>query len=335
MTMSHPRRGSPTALSSTAASLASLLLLLSGAAAGGCQKHLVQLPVDYDDDESTDDDDTTGVPGDADGDGYSPDDGDCNDANAEIHPGADDDCDAVDWDCDGNALECASCAAVLEAVAQAPDDVYEIDPDGDGGADPVLVQCLMSVDGGGWTEVMRTTDDWDDTSALLTDYATFHGSSVGIHDGAFRLAGMLWPMLDEAGEVLVEIRIRLADGGACDPLYYKATGVTFEAPTEGPATATGYVQGITVFSAAELSTTDGGPATTCVNDYDAVPWFYGNCCAICPTYGGVYFDPPSPMTSSLAESSDLLGHTSVDVCTGAADESYGKSGATSITYFSR
>jgi len=38
---------------------------------------------------------------DFDGDGWSIDDGDCNDTNAQIYPGALEQCDATDWDCDG------------------------------------------------------------------------------------------------------------------------------------------------------------------------------------------------------------------------------------------
>ncbi len=40
-------------------------------------------------------------PGDADGDGYSPEDGDCDDDNADVFPGQDEPSDDIDNDCDG------------------------------------------------------------------------------------------------------------------------------------------------------------------------------------------------------------------------------------------
>ena len=50
-----------------------------------------------------DDDDTTGE--DLDGDGYTEDGGDCDDADPGVHPGAHEDCDGQDNDCDGDADE--------------------------------------------------------------------------------------------------------------------------------------------------------------------------------------------------------------------------------------
>ena len=52
-----------------------------------------------------DDDDDTTFPVDDDGDGYSPDDGDCDDGDPGVHPGAHEDCDGLDNDCDGDADE--------------------------------------------------------------------------------------------------------------------------------------------------------------------------------------------------------------------------------------
>jgi hypothetical protein len=55
-----------------------------------------------DDDATSDDDATTPDPDDQDGDGYTPDDGDCNDTEPTVFPGATEVlCDQVDSDCDG------------------------------------------------------------------------------------------------------------------------------------------------------------------------------------------------------------------------------------------
>jgi len=64
-------------------------------------------PGDDDDDDATGDDDTTGDDDDdttlvdEDGDGWTPQDGDCNDHDPDVHPGADEVCDGVDTNCDG------------------------------------------------------------------------------------------------------------------------------------------------------------------------------------------------------------------------------------------
>ena len=65
-------------------------------------------------DEVVGDDDTDSGPTDADEDGWTVEDGDCDDTDPSVHPGADEGCDGLDTDCDG---------------ALGPD---EIDDDGDG-----------------------------------------------------------------------------------------------------------------------------------------------------------------------------------------------------------
>jgi len=63
---------------------------------------------DADDDSQADDDTADSV--DQDGDGWTVDDGDCDDTNPDVHPGAEETCDGVDSDCDGFIDEgCQEC----------------------------------------------------------------------------------------------------------------------------------------------------------------------------------------------------------------------------------
>ena len=72
---------------------------------------------DDDDDDTTEDpgDDDSSLPLDGDGDGWTVEDGDCDDADPAVHPGATDSpCNAVDSDCDGVGGDAA--AAVVDGV---------------------------------------------------------------------------------------------------------------------------------------------------------------------------------------------------------------------------
>ncbi|MBN2798434.1 MAG: hypothetical protein JXX28_04740 [Deltaproteobacteria bacterium] len=85
--------------------------------------------------------------------GYAASVGDCDDADADVSPGAPESCDGADNDCDG---------AVDEAGALGGTPWYQ-DADGDGfGADEPVLQCAPP--GSGWLD---SSGDCDDTSAAI------------------------------------------------------------------------------------------------------------------------------------------------------------------------
>jgi len=280
---------------------------------------------------------TVADPGeDADHDGLSAAQGDCDDTDGSVYPGAQEVCDGVDRDCDGDPDDgCRSCADILGAGLSMGTGEYPIYPGQ--GHERFVVECEMELDGGGWTLVQRTTDSWVDSKDLRTDYRTFRDQTVGEPASAFRLAGAHWPELTSTGQVLVDILPRTDDRAPCDDsLRYRADGLALFAPVDGPAVLETVEQGVPIFDGFELSTTDAGPATGCVNEDDAVPWFLDACCSTCPTISVEDgWNKPVPAADYLHDEADEFGRRVEDVCAGSVDEHEGFVAATRMSIYLR
>ncbi len=101
-------------------------------------------------DDKTPDSGTIGVDGDADGDGFSTDQGDCDDGDAAVNPSAAEICDGIDQDCDGTTDE------GLESI-------WQQDADGDGWGDSaVAVSACVQPEG-----FVADGTDCDDSEAAI------------------------------------------------------------------------------------------------------------------------------------------------------------------------
>ena len=114
---------------------------------------------------------------------------DCDDDDLTTYPGAQELCDGLDNDCDGtvpdegdgSSSDCpsTSCLEILNQDSASVDDVYWIDPDGNGAYE---VYCDMTTDGGGWTLLLKTAGDTDldFDDPLWTDFNLLNEASLDL-----------------------------------------------------------------------------------------------------------------------------------------------------------
>lgn len=128
------------------------------------------------DDSSSGDDSDTPVGTDADGDGVAAEDGDCDDANSDVYPGREEDCNGADDNCNGLADEGYDDAdGDLTADCMDAEDCDGADNDGDGDVDEGY-----DADGDGYTQCGTETGggtsddaiDCDDTDSSVSPGAS-------------------------------------------------------------------------------------------------------------------------------------------------------------------
>jgi hypothetical protein len=246
-------------------------------------------------------------------------------------------CTGDDKICEADHCRAAkSCDELATELPGLPSGVYSIDP-GDGA---FQASCELATAGGGWTLVQRTLWAWSASQALQTAYGAWHDTTIGDPgSGAYRLAGQRWPDVASRGDLMIIHRVRTTAGGACDPLYYTGSGGTLTVG-DTSATLTGLTSTAPLLADPALSTLDTGPGAACVTSDGGVPWFYGSCCATCPTFGNAYWtDEPHPMQNYTSTTADLFGKTEVQACAGqtvrAADNASSYRGDDSMEVYLR
>ena len=182
-------------------------------------------------------------------------DGDCDDGNASVNPGASQGCDGVDYNCDGqidndidldgfsdvscggddcndsdpnsypNAGDCyfADCNEILTAGYSTGDGIYTIDLDGPYNGNPAFdVQCDMTTDSGGWTIIDYSLHaDW---SNQFNGWTSWNSTTAGPNQYASPYSWETWFTLDNGNtEYRVSEDCQIA-ASATGSQVYKMTG---------------------------------------------------------------------------------------------------------------
>ena len=156
------------------AGLAMLLVLLL---AGGCQDS---------DDDTTGDDDTSGdddtvgdddtAPVDEDGDGWTVEDGDCDDADPDVHPGVDDVCDGLDNDCDGTVDNTCVTDSFVQEANRDVDILWVVDNGCSMGGEHTILGSSFTV----YYDALVDAEMDFRIAVVTTDTAEFQGSPTVI-----------------------------------------------------------------------------------------------------------------------------------------------------------
>jgi hypothetical protein len=269
-------------------------------------------------------------------------DDDCDDNNINAYPGAPEACGGtVDLDCDGALpTTCTGddCADILTNSPGVGDGVYTVDPAGTGtGFD---VWCDMTTDGGGWTMVMRVTDDGAANAALTSagTYAEVHDDFVpaGYDPGLgtpVRVPAQYWDDFANIDELMVRHDLLKADGTTCSPLFFSVDGTL-----NVPSVASGLNLSINLTSSDSHDVVNGTQAGTspifqtadrftvppgCVASNGSAPWFMGTCNGgLSPTQGLGYWTAAEPRSvvyfDRVTVGTDIEGTTFATACGGAA-----------------